>query len=199
MLEDRQHNALAALDIFQNIVRADSLSGDVARWQRAFDEAKREKAAKPTPPKNDAVDVKGLRVEIRELFDKKKKLIEDFQAFTRGPEGKIHTPQGTRAFNAKVKEKQAAITALEKTIGEKQDKILALPLDQRKDASATVPQMVQGLSKRELFNVADFLGIDSDMLSDLQIMHKVAAALGNSSDVAVKKLQRVLGNSWTPA
>ncbi len=41
MLEDRQHNALAALDIFQNVIRADSLSGDVARWQRAFDEAKR--------------------------------------------------------------------------------------------------------------------------------------------------------------
>ena len=54
MLEDRQQNALAALDIFQNVIRADSLSGDVARWQRAFDEAKRandprKPPATPTP------------------------------------------------------------------------------------------------------------------------------------------------------
>lgn len=50
MLEDRQHNALAALDIFQNVVRADSLSGDVAKWQRAFDEAKRANDPRKPPP-----------------------------------------------------------------------------------------------------------------------------------------------------
>lgn len=79
MREARLDNAIAALDIFQNVIRSDSLSGDQAAWTKAFDaaQARAAAAAKPAPASRGdaAFSSNALRMQIQTLS----KDIEDLQ------------------------------------------------------------------------------------------------------------------------